>query len=432
MQKAYNVREAMDICETDAPDIILCDIEMPQLSGLDFLQWLREHNFESEFIFLTCHESFEYATKAIQYNVCSYLTKPFEESDIIESVLGAIDKILKNKKKEQYRQYQELWLQNQSSIYRNFWENLILNNKISNKGAIAREIQAKGLDIDAEKNYYLVVTGVRTSVLADAEWNDNSYFFAFRQIAIEVLTGELEYDHMLDYSEGTFFHVTLIIDAAAVDLSTLRSRCRYLSQASKTYLNYPASCCISIASPIQDLHKRKEDLAKIMINFRPDKDSVIYQLDLDKDCEVETGSIDSVQISRALENGDRLSVISELKNFLLNLSQNNQLDKRVMSTIHQDYLQILYAFLKDRGILANQLYSDPTAQFLFQQSVNSIFDMLKWADYFTEKALQFVSQIINTDPIIQVAKKYIEEHYGYKTWHRRPVGKGYWEEYHSA
>lgn len=52
---------------------------MPMGSGLDLLKWVRGKGLESEFIFLTCHESFAYASEAIEYRAGSYIVKPFDE-----------------------------------------------------------------------------------------------------------------------------------------------------------------------------------------------------------------------------------------------------------------------------------------------------------------------------------------------------------------
>lgn len=75
---AYNVSGAQKIISKENIDIIISDIEMPQASGLDLIKWVRKQNIDCEFLFLTCHESFSYATDAIHYNASAYLTKPFD------------------------------------------------------------------------------------------------------------------------------------------------------------------------------------------------------------------------------------------------------------------------------------------------------------------------------------------------------------------
>ena len=66
-REAYNVNGAIRLIEEadEPPELVVCDIEMPMGLGLDLLQWVREKELESEFIFLTCHENFSYASEVI-------------------------------------------------------------------------------------------------------------------------------------------------------------------------------------------------------------------------------------------------------------------------------------------------------------------------------------------------------------------------------
>ncbi|MCF0127000.1 MAG: response regulator, partial [Pseudobutyrivibrio sp.] len=63
---AYNIARAREIIGQRDVDIIISDIEMPQGTGIDLLSWYRKNNYEGEFLLLTCHESFDYASHAIK------------------------------------------------------------------------------------------------------------------------------------------------------------------------------------------------------------------------------------------------------------------------------------------------------------------------------------------------------------------------------
>ena len=61
IETAGNVEQAKGIIRNYRPDIILCDIEMPQSSGLELLAWCKDNAPETETIILTCHAQFSYA-----------------------------------------------------------------------------------------------------------------------------------------------------------------------------------------------------------------------------------------------------------------------------------------------------------------------------------------------------------------------------------
>ena len=75
---AYNIQLAKEILKEHNIDIVISDIEMPQGSGIDLLEWFRREELPGDFLLLTCHESFDYASNAIKYQACEYLLKPFD------------------------------------------------------------------------------------------------------------------------------------------------------------------------------------------------------------------------------------------------------------------------------------------------------------------------------------------------------------------
>lgn len=78
--------EAYNIILDKYPDIVLTDIRMPGLSGLNLIQKIYDINKDTQFIILSGYNEFEYAKTAMQYGVRHYLLKPCSEEQIIESI----------------------------------------------------------------------------------------------------------------------------------------------------------------------------------------------------------------------------------------------------------------------------------------------------------------------------------------------------------
>lgn len=83
---AQNMEEAMGILRKYPVSVILCDIEMPQGSGLDLTHWIRENEVEAEVIYLTGHAEFSYATEALRLGAVDYLLKPVEQEDLMRAL----------------------------------------------------------------------------------------------------------------------------------------------------------------------------------------------------------------------------------------------------------------------------------------------------------------------------------------------------------
>ena len=75
------------------PDIVLTDIRMPGLSGLELIERMHEINKDMQFIILSGYNEFEYAKTAMQYGVRHYLLKPCSDEKIIASVQSVTEEI---------------------------------------------------------------------------------------------------------------------------------------------------------------------------------------------------------------------------------------------------------------------------------------------------------------------------------------------------
>lgn len=79
-----NGNEAYEAILDEYPDLVLTDIRMPGMSGLELIRRLREAGGQMEFVILSGYGEFEYAKAAMQMGVQNYLLKPCNENQIIE------------------------------------------------------------------------------------------------------------------------------------------------------------------------------------------------------------------------------------------------------------------------------------------------------------------------------------------------------------
>ena len=86
MESARNGRTAIELAERVHPDIILMDIQMPGINGIEAMQEIRNEDKNVIFIVLTAYAKFEYTQKSIDVGVVSYLTKPLNQ-DILTDTL---------------------------------------------------------------------------------------------------------------------------------------------------------------------------------------------------------------------------------------------------------------------------------------------------------------------------------------------------------
>ena len=74
--EAENGADALELVEKLEPDLLLTDIKMPFLSGIELARAVREVRPMVQIAFLSGFDDFTYAQQAIQYNIVSYMLKP--------------------------------------------------------------------------------------------------------------------------------------------------------------------------------------------------------------------------------------------------------------------------------------------------------------------------------------------------------------------
>ena len=87
---AENGREVVDKFGKDEADLLILDIEMPGMNGLEAARTIRDMGSDCNIIFLTAFNEFDYARQAISIHALEYLLKPCDEKELVLSVEEAM------------------------------------------------------------------------------------------------------------------------------------------------------------------------------------------------------------------------------------------------------------------------------------------------------------------------------------------------------
>ena len=98
---AENGREALDVLETDVPDMIVCDVMMPEMDGYDFVSNVRENERTSwiPVLFLSAKGQAQDRVKGLNVGADVYMVKPFEPEELVAQVEASL--------KQAFRQRQQ-------------------------------------------------------------------------------------------------------------------------------------------------------------------------------------------------------------------------------------------------------------------------------------------------------------------------------------
>ncbi|WP_086315311.1 two-component system, response regulator YesN [Enterococcus sp. 7F3_DIV0205] len=86
---ARNAKEALTMMETEAIDLVITDITMPEMTGLEFIEAAQKEAREFEFMILSGYQKFDFLKGGLQLGAINYLMKPVDKVELLKSVKKA-------------------------------------------------------------------------------------------------------------------------------------------------------------------------------------------------------------------------------------------------------------------------------------------------------------------------------------------------------
>ncbi len=154
---ASDAIKALQLYEKYKPDIIITDIQMPKLNGLEFVKRIRQKDKKTQIIIITAFCDKDYLMKAIELQLVKYLVKPVREKEFEEALFLCVDSLENDES--------NIVKLDNHTYFDTFNKNLISNNEIVKlrvKELVFLELLIKN------KNRYVSYEEIENYV-----WNDN-------------------------------------------------------------------------------------------------------------------------------------------------------------------------------------------------------------------------------------------------------------------
>ena len=135
--QASSALEAIDLLEEEDIDVVVTDVRMPVMTGLELMETITERWTHIRCILLTGYSDFEYAKQAIRLQASDYILKPVDDDEFIRSVSSALASIKEERK--ELGQYHQLMYSRKSDLG-------ILRNSLMHDLLLGREIPRPSLE----------------------------------------------------------------------------------------------------------------------------------------------------------------------------------------------------------------------------------------------------------------------------------------------
>ena len=134
------------------PDLILLDIKMPKLQGIELTSMLREEGFKGHIIVLSGFSEFKYAQEAIKNGVDYYLTKPIDEDILTEAAISVRKKIMHSRMNHETQNYYK-----EKAKFK-ILEDILFNTELKDSPYSLKE-----LNLEADRYQVLILDEISTS-----------------------------------------------------------------------------------------------------------------------------------------------------------------------------------------------------------------------------------------------------------------------------
>ncbi len=407
---AYNALKALEIINSREIDVIVCDIEMNGLNGIELLERIREKQLNIATIFLTGHAKFDYAQKAVKLGCFDYLLKPIEHNKIKNTVKNALKMIeeeeIKNKFFETYKGYYNLWEKQRPILVERFWQDIFSGRYLDTNWI--REY------IDLYEMTITVSTKVTPILISVEEWeislnarDEEVMKYAIRRVAEELLlnnyTGMVFQNH-----DGNNIIIVYEKENNIYSRNKLREYCKQVKEICREKLHSLVSCYIGRAELIKDLNIDYIQLLEIEKNNINQVNSVVILE------EYKNKLIDIIQsppfhdwkILFSLGKGQKLCELIH-KYF----HENSYINFESLENFNFGLLHMIYEVFHQKGISIKKVYDLEQYSKIFES--NSITVIEKRIRNIVMTGVKYINNFDDSDStvLIKKIKSYIKDNY---------------------
>jgi len=210
--QANSGAEAFEIMRTAGADIVVTDIRMPGMSGLELIRKIRRYWPHTKCVLLSGYSDFEYAKAAMQVQTVDYLLKPVGDDEITEVIDRAVAALQAEGEEAASRQRAEQALREHLPLLRGSWLNDLLLGRRTAEGELEGRLRQYGLQVKAGEPVNLMLVRLEEEFERYGGKDRLLMEFAVANMAGELLGGGRELWYAKDAQDYLVFLLPAVRD----------------------------------------------------------------------------------------------------------------------------------------------------------------------------------------------------------------------------
>lgn len=408
---AHNIRQAKVVLESVPIEVMICDIEMPQGSGLDLLEWVREHQIEIDTIFLTSFADFSYAQRAIQLQSLDYLLKPVDYSLLEEALHRAIRNITSRIKEQEHEQNSLYWLNNRKHIVEHFWWSLLLDKIAADPLSLQERIEKEHLNYREEDMFIPILIDVFYRDDIYNHWGGSLFEFTLKNAVSEIFASPIFTVESVIRLQEKVWAAILKCSGPQNDPLEVRPLCENYIQKMNRYLKMDVRCNIGDACDINGVNPNIKSLQAMSADNVNSKNCTFLLCEY-RHREIPYNSPSMNVWESLLANGDREALEQNAELYLDNLAAHNKINADTLKLFRLDVTQLVYSELKRKEILAHKLFANRgNHDELYERSIRSVENMKVYVRHLFKYALQYTAFAESSRSVIDKLLDYLNQNF---------------------
>jgi two-component system response regulator YesN len=404
---AYNIRQAKDIFDKQSVDLMLCDIEMPQGSGLELLEWVREHYPKTESVFLTCHADFHFAKQAMKLGSLDYILKPIPYAELEKVIASATAKIDKDSELAQFSEYGQHWFKQQPIMTERFWLDVLNQTIPASESAIKEASLERFLPYSEHMRHLPLLVSVQHWRKKLSMRDEKIMEMALRNAAAETILDHGTLGHLVQWEKDKLLVLIPADNLEQVEWDKLRECCSLFIAACNAYFYCEISCYIGEPVPSFKLSAMARRLADMDQNNVAHSNIVLSTGESSRSSEMKLPDLSLWAV--LLKEGSTAKLQTAIYEHLQECIRTSTLDAKRLHTFQQDFLQMMYYMLQLKGIQAHQLFGDDESIELSGRAARSVTDMCAWTSHIVDKATDYARSVEDAQNVVDRVISYIKQ-----------------------
>ncbi|RXZ76584.1 response regulator [Paenibacillaceae bacterium] len=410
---AYNIRQAKKIFEEHPIDLMICDIEMPQGSGIELLTWVRERHSSTESIFLTCHSDFDYAKRAIQLGSLDYLLKPVQFNELKSIVQKGLEKVAEQREamisKESNNYYSKLWTEHQPVLMERFWEDLLNQRIPANPERIREVLASKNLSVNENDSFVPILIGVHRWFEKFSQRDEKIMEYALLNAAEYMILNRYAHGQIVRMGSDILLAILPVGERDSIGREEMSELCERYMNSCNRYFRCDLTCYVGKRGSMCEMVKQFDDLLEMRRNNINQNNKVLFLHEYGKTA----GNIDLIQMNVWLEmmkRGAYDAILLETEQYLSSWTVIEGLQAEVLQHFFQNFLQILYHFIQFKEMQAYQVLGELIAMEQMALAVRSVNNLQLWVRKALEQTIKCCCAVDDTQTVMDKIKQFVKQH----------------------